>query len=103
MVGQNVQATAAEQNPRLAARIARTSNRIGAESIELATGQTLECVARSTNTGRGFTGSTIILDEAHELDADALAALLPMLSTRPNPSILYLLSLGNEQSTHLAA
>jgi hypothetical protein len=94
---------AIERNPRLGARIARTSNRIGAEQIELATGQTLECVARSTNSGRGFTGDTIILDEAHELDADALAALLPMLSTRPNPQVIYALSLGNENSTHLGA
>ena len=92
---------AIDRSPELGARIARVSNRIGAESIELATGQTLECVARSTNSGRGFTGSTIILDEAHELDADALAALLPMLATRPNPSVLYLLSLGNEHSSHL--
>jgi hypothetical protein len=94
---------AIEKNPRLGARIARTSNRIGAEMIELSTGQTLECVARSTNSGRGFTGDTIILDEAHELDADALAALLPMLSTRPNPAVIYALSLGNEHSSHLGA
>ena len=92
---------AIEKNPRLGARIARTSNRIGAETIELATGQTLECVARSTNSGRGFTGDTIILDESHELDADQLAAILPMLSTVPNPQVLYALSLGNEHSSHL--
>jgi len=28
---------------------------------------------------------------------------LPMLSTRPNPQVLYMLSLGNEQSSHLGA
>ncbi len=94
---------AIERNPRLGARIARVSNRQGAEMIELATGQALECVARSTNSGRGFSGSTIILDEAHELDGDQLAAILPMLSTRQNPQVLYALSLGNEQSTHLGA
>jgi phage terminase large subunit-like protein len=92
---------AIEQSPELGGRIVRVSNRTGAETIELSTGQVLECVARSTNSGRGFTGDTIILDEAHELDADQLAAILPMLSTRPNPQVLYALSLGNEQSTHL--
>lgn len=92
---------AIERSPQLGAKIARVSNRTGAETIELTTGQTLECVARSTNSGRGFTGDTIILDEAHELDADQLAAILPMLSTRPNPQVLYALSLGNEGSTHL--
>jgi phage terminase large subunit-like protein len=92
---------AIERNSRLGGRIARTSNRIGAETIELATGQAVEMVARSTSSGRGFTGDTIILDEAHELDADALAAMLPMLSTVANPQVLYLLSMGNEHSSHL--
>lgn len=92
---------AIERNPKLGARIARVSNRIGSESIELATGQAVEMVARSTSSGRGFTGDCVILDESHELDADQLAAILPMLSTRPNPQVLYALSLGNEQSTHL--
>jgi hypothetical protein len=92
---------AIERSPQLGGRIVRVSNRTGAETIELESGQVLECVARSTNSGRGFTGDTIILDEAHELDADHLAAILPMLSTRPNPQVLYALSLGNEQSTHL--
>ena len=36
---------AIERNPQLGARIARTSNRIGAERIELATGQAVEMVA----------------------------------------------------------
>jgi len=39
---------AIERNPRLGARIARTSNRIGSERIELSTGQAVEMVARST-------------------------------------------------------
>jgi len=92
---------AIERNPRLGGRIARVSIRIGAETIELASGQVVEMVARSTNSGRGFTGDTIILDESHELDADQLAAILPMLSTVPNPQVIYALSLGNEHSSHL--
>jgi hypothetical protein len=92
---------AIEKNPRLGARIARVSNRIGAETIELTTGQVLECVARSTNSGRGFTGNTILLDEAHELDGDQLAAILPMLSTVANPQVIYALSLGNEHTSHV--
>src|SRR5260370_35889690 len=61
----------------------------------------LECVARSTTGGRGLVGEWILLVDALELDSDALAALLPMLSTRPNPSLIYMLSLGNEHSSHL--
>lgn len=94
---------AIERSPELGARITRVSNRAGAESIELSTGQILECVARSTSSGRGFTGDTIILDEAQDLDGDQLAAILPMLSTRRNPQVLYALSQGNESSTHLGA
>lgn len=92
---------AIERGPELGGRIARVSNRIGAETIELASGQVLECVARSTNSGRGFTGDAILLDEAHELDGDSLAAMLPMLSTRPNPQVIYALSLGNEHTSHV--
>jgi phage terminase large subunit-like protein len=93
---------AIDRSPALGARIKRTSNRIGSEQVELSTGQTLECVARSVNSGRGFTGNTILLDEAHELDADSLAAMLPMLSTVPNPQVIYALSLGNEHTSHVA-
>jgi hypothetical protein len=92
---------AIDRNPRLGARIARVSNRVGAERIELTTGQAIEMVARSTSTGRGFTGDCLLLDEAHELDADQLSALLPMLATRPNPQVIYGLSMGNEHSSHL--
>jgi hypothetical protein len=94
---------AIERSPELGARIARVSNRAGAETIELATGQAVECVARSTGSGRGFTGDCVILDEAQDLDGEQLAAILPMLSTRRNPQVLYALSLGNENSTHLGA
>jgi hypothetical protein len=92
---------AIDENPALGGRIVRVSNRAGAETIVLDSGQSLECVARSTSSGRGFTGDLVLMDEAHELDADQLAAILPMLSTRPNPQVLYALSLGNEKSTHL--
>jgi hypothetical protein len=94
---------AIDRCPQLGARIARVSNRIGSERIELTTGQVVEMVARSTSSGRGYTGDTIILDEAHELDSDQLAAILPMVSTRPNPQVIYALSFGNEQSSHVGA
>lgn len=94
---------AIEAGPELGARIARVSNKPGAETIELVTGQRLQCVARSTSTGRGFTGDCVILDEAHNLNAEELAAIMPMLSTRRNPQVLYALSISTEESTHLAA
>lgn len=71
----------------------RTSH--GEESIELLRGSggrpapRLRFVARSRSSGRGFSGDTLILDEAQELDADAIAAAMPTLSARTNPQITY--------------
>jgi hypothetical protein len=90
-----------DRSPQLGARIERVSNRIGQERIELTSGQAVEMCARSTSSGRGFTGDTVILDESHELDGEQLAAILPMVSTRRNPQILYALSLGNEHTSHV--
>jgi hypothetical protein len=95
-------ARAVDQNRRLGGRIARVSNRRGSESIQLTTGQVVECVARSANSGRGFTGSTLIFDEAHGLDPEMLGAMLPMLSTVPNPQVWYLSSFADEGSLHIA-
>lgn len=65
----------------------RTSH--GEEGIELKTGQRIRFVARSTGSGRGFSGDTVILDEAYNLSPEAMAALFPTLSARPNPQIWY--------------
>lgn len=46
-------------------------------------------VARSKGSGRGFTGDCVILDEAMILGPEQMAALLPTLSARPNPQLLY--------------
>jgi phage terminase large subunit-like protein len=77
----------------------RTSH--GEEGIELTTGQRLRFVARSTGSGRGFSGDTVILDEAYNLGTEGMAALLPTLSARPNPQIWYTSSAGMETSDQL--
>jgi hypothetical protein len=92
---------AVDKCPQLGGRIVRVSNRIGAESIELRSGQVVEMCARSTSSGRGYTGDLVIFDESHELDSDELAAILPMVLTRPRPQVLYALSLGNEKTSHV--
>src|SRR6266487_3051123 len=95
-------ARAVDRSPRLGGRIARVSNRRGSESLTLTTGQVVECVARSANSGRGFTGSTLIFDEAHGLDAEMLGGMMPMLSTVANPQVWYLSSLADAGSLHIA-
>jgi hypothetical protein len=61
----------------------------GDEGIELRSGARLRFVARSTGSGRGFSGDLVILDEAYALTPRHMEALLPTLSARPNPQIWY--------------
>lgn len=63
----------------------------GQEAIVLTNGGSVEFVARSKSSGRGFTVDGILLDEAQELTDEALAALLPTKSASPlgNPQTIY--------------
>lgn len=81
--------------------IARIRTQTGAEAIELRNGKRLRFVARSSGSGRGFSGDLIILDEAQRLEDEAMAALLPTLSARPDPQVWYAASAGNEDSVQL--
>lgn len=58
-------------------------------SIELKDGRRIRFVARSAGSGRGFTGDLVVLDEAYKLGPREMGALLPTLSARPNPQIIY--------------
>lgn len=84
---------------RVAPRGIRTSH--GEEGIELRDGARLRFVARSTGSGRGFSGDRIILDEAFNLSGEAIAALLPTMSARPNPQLVYASSAGMTSSDQL--
>lgn len=84
---------------RLVARV-RTSH--GEEGVELKSGARLRFVARSTGSGRGFSGDVVILDEAYNLPGSAMGALLPTMAARPNPQVWYASSAGKEDSEVLA-
>lgn len=73
----------------------------GEQGVDLRDGRRLKFVARSRGSGRGFSGDKIVLDEAYELDAPAMAALLPTMSARPNPQIVYASSAPMATSTFL--
>jgi hypothetical protein len=81
-------------------RIIRTA--AGAEAIELHSGARLRFVTRSGGSGRGFSADLIVIDEAYNLTAESMAAVLPTLSARPNPQIWYTSSAGMESSDQLA-
>ncbi|MGW9285666.1 terminase [Streptomyces diastaticus] len=63
-------------------------------SITLTTGQSLQFIARSGGSGRGWTGDCNILDEAMILGDDAMGALMPTMSAVENPQLWYLGSAG---------
>jgi len=72
--------------PELAAMVApggiRQTN--GQEAIVLTNGGSIEFVARSRGSGRGFTVDDLVLDEAQELTDEQLEALLPTISAAPS-------------------
>lgn len=81
-------------------RIVRTA--AGSESIELNSGARLRFVTRTGGSGRGFSSDLIVIDEAYNLTAEAMAAMLPTLSSRPNPQVWYTSSAGMLASEQLA-
>jgi hypothetical protein len=83
--------------------VERITTANGDEAIELTTGQRLKFVARSDKSGLGFSGDKIILDEAHTLDEEMLAALVPTMATRPDPQMVYTSSAGRPKSHSLRA
>ena len=93
--------TLIQDNRMLSRHVKQVYLQRGAESIELKNGKRLRFVARSSGSGRGFSGDCVILDEAQKLGDEAMAALLPTLSARPNPQVWYTASAGNEESVQL--
>ncbi|MFE3381919.1 terminase [Streptomyces anulatus] len=80
--------------PDLRKRVKKVLNNTTETSITLVTGQSLQFIARSGSSGRGFTGDLNILDEAMSLGDDAMGALMPTMSAVPNPQLWYLGSAG---------
>lgn len=68
------------QYPELAAMVKEIRRTNGQEAIVLKDGGSIEFVARSKRSARGFTVDDLVLDEAQELTEDQFAALLPTIS-----------------------
>jgi phage terminase large subunit-like protein len=89
--------------PDLKRKVAKIKHGNDDRGIELKDGRRIQFLARSSGSGRGFTGDLVILDESYELDADVMAALLPTLSAVPNPQIWYTSSAPMAKSEQLHA
>lgn len=61
----------------------------GEEGFELANGNRLLYLARSRNSGVGFTVDDLIVDEAQEASIAAMDALLPTMSSVENTQVLF--------------
>jgi phage terminase large subunit-like protein len=61
----------------------------GEEAIEFTNGARVRFLNRSRESARGFSIDCVIMDEAHTVTAEQMAALLPTLSARPDPQIIY--------------
>jgi hypothetical protein len=77
--------------PELNALVAEVRNVNGQEAVILKNGGSVEVVARSKNSGRGFTVDVLVMDEAQEMDDDDLEALMPTTSSAPlgNPQWIF--------------
>ena len=82
-----------QSSPDFDALVKRYWEGSGEQGVELTTGQRLKFIARSRGSGRGFSGDTIILDEAQELTLLQMKALFSTMSAKSihgNPQIWYL-------------
>lgn len=80
--------------PELARRVKRVSRANGEEGFELKNGRRLNFLARSKTGGRGLSGDKTILDEAFAVGPSEMGSLLPTMSARPNPQVIYASSGG---------
>jgi hypothetical protein len=90
-----------EGTPHLSSKIRIIRTAAGSESIELHSGARLRFVTRTGGSGRGFSADTIVIDEAYNLTPEAMAAVLPTMSARPNPQVWYTSSAGMTSSSQL--
>ena len=91
-----------DSSKELSSKVAQIRLGNGDQTIELKSGARLKYKARTGGSGRGFAGaSLIVFDEAYNLQAEHLAALMPTLSTHPNPQVWYASSAGLSTSSAL--
>jgi hypothetical protein len=78
------------QYPELAAMVKEIRKTNGQEAVVLSNGGSVEFIARSRGSGRGFTVDVLVCDEAQDLSDEELAALLPTISAAPlgNPQVI---------------
>lgn len=78
-----------EDTPDFEREVLSASRSHGQEGITLRGNRRIRFRTRTSGGGRGFSGDVLYLDEAMIIKEGMLAALMPILSARPNPQIWY--------------
>jgi hypothetical protein len=98
-----------EESADLDRKVMRVSRSNGKEAVYFrgagrgTFGARIKYIARSGKSGRGFAGADLVVfDEAMFLAAATMGAIVPTLTTSPNPQIWYMASGLLAESTHLA-
>ncbi|MFD5251323.1 terminase [Streptomyces bobili] len=87
----------------LSRRVKRARRSHGEEGFEFFNGARIRFLARGGDSGRGFSGDLVLMDEAMKLRAAPIGALMPVLSARPNPQLVFTGSAGlGDESEQLA-
>jgi hypothetical protein len=86
----------------LRAKTARIVHAHGFETIETVWGSRILFRTRTKTGGRGLSANKVVLDESFALHAKHMGALLPTMSAKPDPQILYGSSACLEDSEVLA-
>lgn len=73
------------------------------EAIVLLTGGRLEFRTRTASGGRGLTGDLVILDEALELNAEQIQALVPIMAAKPFAQMWYFSTVPKYGDQHLCS
>lgn len=81
----------ARKFPELAELVTYIRATNGQEAIVLKNGGSIEFIARSKSSGRGFTVDVLVCDEAQELTDEQMEAIQPAISSAPsgNPLTIY--------------
>ena len=92
-----------DSTPTLSSRVLRSVKNPSEHGYDFRNGARLRFFARTGGSGRGWTADTLFLDEAFNLGSEAMAALLPTLSARPNAQVWYASSAALATSDQLHA
>lgn len=78
-----------EGAPHLASRVKQFYQSNQETAVELKNGARLRFMARSRQSGRGFSAQTLLMDEAQEMSEQARGALMFTTSAQANPQLIY--------------